>query len=117
MPTVPLRQPAAFPDPGAKLVRSKWIVPAVVLKVTKSATGRVPIVTSLMVPPVSPTNEPLKVLLSPGTNVFAPFILVKLMLVVVTVASPPISPEPVTLVARAGVTKAAILKATKLKRE
>lgn len=66
---------------------------------------------------VNPVKSPLKVLGSPGTNVFAPFTLLKLIDVEVTTASPEMSAEPVTLVAMAGVTKAAVLKATKLKRE
>jgi hypothetical protein len=70
-----------------------------------------------MVPPVRPVKSPLRVLASPGTKVFAPFMLVKLIDVAVTVASPEMSAVPVTLVAIAGVTKAAVLKATKLKRE
>ena len=68
-----------------------------------------------MVPPVSPEKS---LVAGPGTNVFAPpFVLVKVIVVAVTVATPPKSADPVTLVAIAGVTKHAALKATKLKRE
>jgi len=45
-PTAELPQAAADPTPGATLCRSKWTVPADVLKVTKSVTGSVPIVKS-----------------------------------------------------------------------
>jgi len=70
-----------------------------------------------MVPPESPVNEPELKAGPLGTNVLGPFILLNVIVVAVTTASPENVAEPVTLVAMAGVTNAAVPRATKLKRE
>jgi hypothetical protein len=119
-----LEQPATVPTPGSILVRSKCIVPAATLNVAKSGIETGPTMEGptrfIMVPPVRPTKSP--VLSSgpfPGTYEFTTFVPVPLKKIppLFTVALPEKVACPVTLSAKAGVTKAAALKATKLKRE
>lgn len=127
LPIAELVQPAAEPTPGMILVRSKCTVPALALKVAKSEIETGPVIDGptrfLIVPLVSPLNVP--VFGDPGTYelvVFDPVSLKKIpppfgLEGPVTVALPEKVAVPVTLSAMAGITKAAVLKATKLKRE
>jgi hypothetical protein len=121
VPIAALLQAAAVPVPGRISVKSKCTVPAATLNVTKSGIDTGPVIDGptrfMMVPPVSPEKSP--VLGLPGTyelGVFDPVELKKIP-PLFTVALPEKVAVPVTLSAMAGITKAAVLKATKLKRE
>ena len=121
LPIAALEQSATVPTPASTFVRSKCTVPAVATNVAKLGIGTGPVIDGptrfWIVPLVSPLKVP--VLGLPGTYELVTLAPVSLKKIppLFTVALPEKVAVPVTLSAMAGITKAAVLKATKLKRE